>query len=130
MDLHTAIEILEYHQAWRLGKKDDMIYTSKQLTDALDIVLFEVKKRNPTPKFKKGGCENDMGRSQIEINKGNWVRHRFFLPNEAITNHLSMIKFEDYTVVPLEQFEVFRFNNSHSIADWLKGWEVCTKPIA
>lgn len=68
--------------------------------------------------------------AKTEMNKGSWVRHRFFLPNEAITNHLSMIRFEDDTVVSLEQFEVFRFSNSHSIADWQKGWEVCSKPIA
>lgn len=44
MELHTAIEILEYHQKWRLGKREDMIYEPKKLTEALDIVLNEVKK--------------------------------------------------------------------------------------
>ena len=44
MELQTAIEILEYHQAWRLGKREDMIYESKKLTEALDIVISEVKK--------------------------------------------------------------------------------------
>lgn len=44
MELQTAIEILEYHQEWRLGKREDMIYEPKKLTDALDIVLSEVKK--------------------------------------------------------------------------------------
>lgn len=44
MELKTAIEILEYHQEWRLGKRDDMIYEPKKLTEALDIVLNEVKK--------------------------------------------------------------------------------------
>jgi len=43
MDLKTAIEILEYHQEWRLGKRDDMIHEPKALTQALDIVLSEVK---------------------------------------------------------------------------------------
>lgn len=42
--LKTAIEILEYHQEWRLGKREDMIYEPKKLTEALDIVLIEVKK--------------------------------------------------------------------------------------
>ena len=44
MELKTAIEILEYHQEWRLGKKNDMIHEPKKLTQALDIVLNEVKK--------------------------------------------------------------------------------------
>jgi hypothetical protein len=44
MELQTAIEILEYFQAWRLGKREDMIYEPKELTQALDIVLIEVKK--------------------------------------------------------------------------------------
>jgi hypothetical protein len=44
MELQTAIEILEYHQEWRLGKRDDMIHEPKKLTEALDIVLSEVKK--------------------------------------------------------------------------------------
>lgn len=44
MELKTAIEILEYHQEWRLGKREDMIYEPKKLTQALDLVLSEVKK--------------------------------------------------------------------------------------
>lgn len=44
MELKTAIEILEYHQEWRLGKREDMIHEPKKLTEALDIVLREVKK--------------------------------------------------------------------------------------
>ena len=44
MELKTAIEILEYHQEWRLGKREDMIHEPKKLTQALDIVLSEVKK--------------------------------------------------------------------------------------
>ena len=44
MELQTAIEILEYHQEWRLGKIEDMIHEPKKLTEALDIVLSEVKK--------------------------------------------------------------------------------------
>lgn len=42
MELKTAIEILEYHQEWRLGKRDDMIHEPKKLTEALDIVLLKV----------------------------------------------------------------------------------------
>lgn len=44
MELQTAIEILEYHQEWRLGKRKDMIHEPKKLTEALDIALREVKK--------------------------------------------------------------------------------------
>jgi len=44
MELKTAIEILDYHQEWRLGNREDMIHTPKKLTEALDIVLSEVKK--------------------------------------------------------------------------------------
>ena len=44
MELQTAIEILEYHQEWRLGKREDMIHEPKKLTEAFDMVLKEVKK--------------------------------------------------------------------------------------
>ena len=44
MELKKAIEILEYHQEWRIGKRDDMIYTPKELTQAFDLVLNAVKK--------------------------------------------------------------------------------------
>ena len=44
MELKTAIEILEYHQEWRLGKREDMIHEPKKLTEALNVVLNEVKK--------------------------------------------------------------------------------------
>lgn len=46
MELQTAIEILEYHQAWRLGLRQDMIHDPKKLTEAFDIVLKEVKKKD------------------------------------------------------------------------------------
>lgn len=44
MNLKEAIEILDYHQSWRLGKVDEMMFDPKQITKALDIVLEEVKK--------------------------------------------------------------------------------------
>ena len=52
MELKTAIEILEYHQEWRLGKREDMIHEPKKLTQALDIVLKEVKKLEARKKKK------------------------------------------------------------------------------
>lgn len=44
MLLKQAIEILEYHQSWRLGKVDEIKFSSDQITQALDVVLSEVKK--------------------------------------------------------------------------------------
>jgi hypothetical protein len=53
MDLKTAIEILEYHQDWRLGKRDDMIHEPKKLTEAVDVVLDAAKMYNKLkPKCK------------------------------------------------------------------------------
>ena len=46
MELKTAIEILEYHQEWRQGKREDMIHEPKKLTEALNIVLEQVKNCN------------------------------------------------------------------------------------
>jgi len=43
MKLKNAIDILEYHQEWRVGKREDMFYEPKQLTEALDIILKEAK---------------------------------------------------------------------------------------
>ena len=69
--------------------------------------------------------------AKIEMKNGKWVRHRFFADWEAISFlYGNMIIFEDDTVVEKEQFEVFRFNNSNSIEEWQKGWEVCQKPFA
>ena len=44
MELKTALEILDYHQEWRLGNREDMIHTPKKFTEAIDIVLSEAKK--------------------------------------------------------------------------------------
>ena len=49
MELETAIEILEYHQKWRLGEKEDMIHAPKKLTEAIDIVLRNVKRSYTMP---------------------------------------------------------------------------------
>ena len=50
MDLQKAIEILEYHQEWRQGKRDEMIHEPKVLTQALDVVLELVKQKFPSEK--------------------------------------------------------------------------------
>ena len=60
MELQTAIEILEYHQEWRLGKREDMIHEPKKLTEALEKVLSEVKK------FRLGAVSTS---NQIKIKK-------------------------------------------------------------
>jgi hypothetical protein len=44
MDIQTAIEILEHHQEWRLGKREDMIHDPKKLTEAMEIVIGVLKK--------------------------------------------------------------------------------------
>ena len=61
MELQTAIEILEYHQEWRLGKREDMIHEPKKITEALDIVLSEVKKMETLNK-------NKMSNHVLDIN--------------------------------------------------------------
>jgi hypothetical protein len=66
MELQTAIEILEYHQEWRLGKREDMIHEPKKLTEALDIVLSEVKK------LRLGDVSNRYSIEDIEKCVENW----------------------------------------------------------
>jgi len=53
MELQTAIEILEYHQEWRLGKREEMIHEPKKLTQALDVVLNQFKSNNSGSFFLK-----------------------------------------------------------------------------
>lgn len=68
MELKTAIEILEYHQEWRLGKREDMIHEPKKLTEALDIVLNEVKKLEASINEKQNiGNENSRILHQRKI---------------------------------------------------------------
>lgn len=56
MTLEQAIEILEYHQKWRLGEIKEMIYPPKKLTQAIDVLLDE---------FKNKGKQNDTERKGI-----------------------------------------------------------------
>ena len=44
MDIKKAIEILSYHQEWRTGEKEWMIYSPSELTEALAVALWELKK--------------------------------------------------------------------------------------
>jgi hypothetical protein len=58
MTLQKAIEILEYHQEWRQGKQDEMIYEPKVLTRALDVVLEAIKQKYPCG-AQKPECEKN-----------------------------------------------------------------------
>ncbi len=44
MKIKEAIKILKYHQKWRLGKIDEMIYQPREITRALDVLLKEIIK--------------------------------------------------------------------------------------
>jgi len=39
MELNKALEILRYHQSWRVGNIDEMKYTPIELTEAIDTLL-------------------------------------------------------------------------------------------
>lgn len=39
MKLKEAIKITQHFQDWRIGKKNGMEYTGKQITEALNVVL-------------------------------------------------------------------------------------------
>ena len=64
MELQTAIEILEYpSRMGDLREREDMIHEPKKLTEALDIVLSEVKK------FRLGAV---VGRSEQLVCDHQW----------------------------------------------------------
>jgi len=54
MDIKTAIQILDYHQQWRIGKIEGMKYTPKELTTAFDVVIQYVKSNIQPPRSKGG----------------------------------------------------------------------------
>ena len=39
MKLGQAIEIIKHYQKWRTGIEDDISYSSKELTEALDLII-------------------------------------------------------------------------------------------
>ena len=45
MSLVDAIIILENHQKWRLGDDDMPFVESKTLTEAIEVILFNIKKQ-------------------------------------------------------------------------------------
>ena len=91
MELKTAIEILEYHQEWRLGKREDMIHEPKKLTQALDIVLNTVKKIS-LEKFSLD-TENNKGTNK----------------NTAMTTSIELIRSKSEEEVYEYQLEVENF---------------------
>jgi len=44
MNIKKAIEVLEYHQQWRLGDDDIVQTNARELTESINIILVEVKK--------------------------------------------------------------------------------------
>lgn len=46
MDLNEAIKILELHNKWRLGDEKVKMSEPKKITEAINIILSEVKKFN------------------------------------------------------------------------------------
>jgi hypothetical protein len=43
MTLDQAIEILTYHNRWRQGLEEEMKYSPKELTMAIELILVELK---------------------------------------------------------------------------------------
>jgi len=44
MTLKQAAEIIQHYQDWRLGKIDEIEYTPKAITEALNILIEHAKK--------------------------------------------------------------------------------------
>jgi hypothetical protein len=63
MDIQTAIEIVEYHQSWRLGEKEEMLYEPRVITEAINVLLAEVKKTKPPTMAKRGLRLNEKPKS-------------------------------------------------------------------
>jgi NTP pyrophosphatase (non-canonical NTP hydrolase) len=78
MDLQTAKEILEYHQEWRLGKRDDMIHEPKKLTQALDIMLKNFNTTKTMQKIELVAGLNESAQIIFQNNKekGFWDKER------------------------------------------------------
>jgi hypothetical protein len=45
MDLKTALKIITYHQKWRMGDVDDAIYTPKQISEGLKVLIKLAQKQ-------------------------------------------------------------------------------------
>jgi hypothetical protein len=89
MELKTAIEILEYHQEWRLGKRDNMIHDPKKLTEALDMVLSVVKHDNLNPKEV---INSDLGHT-----------------DDSFSHDIYLFKVKDYATILLGRYHNGKF---------------------
>jgi GH18 family chitinase len=45
MKLKKAIKILKYYNKWRTGKVEEIKYTPREITEAIDRVLKKAKKK-------------------------------------------------------------------------------------
>jgi len=82
MSKDKALEILEYHQQYRQGLIDEMKYTPRQITEALDV-LIEFVKKHSLPESKFCTCSN----SEFEIDSQFAVYCHFC---NAYINHHSL----------------------------------------
>ena len=102
MELKTAIEILEYYQEWRLGKREDMIHEAKKLTEALDMVILEVKKISlgmetafaviPDAERLDTGSNKIIAVFQRRHQAEEWAKNmwgKFYVIEEVQSNHFS-----------------------------------------
>lgn len=58
LKLDEAIEILEFHKEWRMGKREEMTFKPKSLVDSVDVLLEEVKKLREQNSIKKYSIED------------------------------------------------------------------------
>lgn len=111
MDLQTAKEILEYHQEWRLGKRDDMIHEPKKLTEALNIML---KNFNTTKTMGKIELVAGLNESAQIIFQGN--KEKGFWDKERNVGEMLMLVVSELG----EAMEAHRKGLMTTDADWLK----------
>lgn len=71
----------------------------------------------------------DWQKAQKEMKNGLWVRHAFFMNEEAITDQGGSILFDDGYSCTYDQFGKYRFRNSRSIQAWTEtGWQITDAP--
>lgn len=95
MELETAIEILEYHQEWRLGKRQDMVHEPRKLTEALDVILRDIKRLAEVNKQKQNGInmndeqEYTPPENPVYFKKDSGIWNFYFILNSGCTATLS-----------------------------------------
>jgi CRISPR/Cas system CSM-associated protein Csm2 small subunit len=53
MELEQAIKIVEHYQKWRKGENETLLYTPKELSEAIDEILETANFFNSMGKFTK-----------------------------------------------------------------------------